>query len=104
MMFFYLSTSRGVITNGRVAGFNYGGYSNPEYDVKSAAMREELDNAKRTQSIKDLQVVVAGAFYHLPLYRQDALSLYSTARWQGWVTVPDYGFNNGQTFTALKAK
>ena len=104
MMFYYGHTSRGVMTDGRVTGFNYGGYSDPEYDRMAEAMQMELNDAARNKILRDMQARLASAYYHIPLFAADVLQLYRDDKFTGWVVEPDSGVNNTATLSRLTLK
>jgi len=104
MMFYYAHTSRGVINEGRVAGFNYGGYSNPEYDKLAEAMLVEMNDQARIKLLRDMQAKLAEAYYHIPLFSSNVLMLYRDDRFTGWTVEPDSCINNSTTYSNLVYK
>jgi len=104
MMFYYAHTSRGVINEGRVAGFNYGGYSNPEYDKLAEAMLVEMNDQARIKLLREMQVKLAEAYYHVPLFSSNVLMLYRDDRFAGWAVEPDSCINNSTTYSNLVYK
>jgi cell division protein FtsW len=59
MLFFYFHSSRGAITDGRIVGFNQGGYNNPEFDKLATASAQEVDLAKRKDLLFQMQALIA---------------------------------------------
>lgn len=104
MMFFYFHSSRGVITSGRVAGFNYGGYNSPEYDKLADASSKEVDWAKRKDILFQMQELLAKDMPQVPLYVPKVLNLYRDDKLTGWVVKPSSGILNSETFEKLQAK
>lgn len=104
MMFYYAHTSRGVIQEGRVTGFNYGGYSNAEYDKLAEEMLVETNDQARIKLLREMQVKLAEAYYHIPLFSADVLMLYRDDRFTGWTVEPDTCINNSATYSNLRYK
>lgn len=102
MIFFYFHTSRGLMEEGRVTGFNRGGYSDEELDAVSEDLRVEMDEEKRMAMLLRVQELMAKAYYHLPLYSADILMLYSEENLTGWTVEADEGFDHNQTYRALQ--
>ncbi|MEW6522924.1 MAG: peptide ABC transporter substrate-binding protein [Bacillota bacterium] len=104
MMFFYYHTSRGLITGGRVAGFNYGGHSDPNYDVISEAMRAELNRDRYVELLKQMQEHIAGVYYHVPVFTADVINMYRDDRFTGWYNQPERSVSNATTYRQLRPK
>lgn len=104
MMMYYFHSSRGAIKDGRVVGFNRGGFANPEYDELSMKSLSEFDQAKRIQIHFRLQEILAQELPQVPLYHPQILNLYSEAHFTGWVNKPGIGIENNDTYTNLVAK
>ena len=82
--FFYFHSSRGLLTDSRVSGYNYGGYANADYDRIAELMQEERDPQKRLELLRELQGILATDLPQIPLYSPDVLNLYRDSRFVGW--------------------
>ncbi len=103
MAFFYFHTSRGLIKNGRVSGFNYGGYANPQYDDVATISWEEQEPARRRELLYQLQEILARDLPQIPLYIPRVLNLHRDDRFVGWSTEPGVGLVNRTTIANLCA-
>ena len=103
MAFFYFHTSCGLLRNGRVFGFNYGGFANPEYDKTVTAAQEEQNPAKQQELLYQLQEMLAADLPQNPLYIPHVLNLYRDDRFVGWVAEPGLGLLSRKTMANLRA-
>ncbi len=101
MYFYHFHSSRGVLAEGRVAGFNYGGFNNAEFDELSTAMRSENDEDKQFAQLRRLQEIVAAAYYQVPIYSASNISLYRDDRFKGWSSVEGLSILNSHTMRNL---
>lgn len=101
MYFYYFHSSRGLLGEGRVSGFNYGGFSNAEFDELSTAMRSENDETKQFTQLRRLQEIVADAYYQVPVYSASNISLYRDDRFKGWTSVQGLSILNSHTMRNL---
>jgi peptide/nickel transport system substrate-binding protein len=104
MLFFYFHSSRGAITDGRIVGFNQGGYNNPEFDKLATASAQEVDGAKRKDILFQMQAMIANDMPQVPLYVPKVLQLYRTDVLDGWVVKPGAGILNIDSYAQLKSK
>jgi peptide/nickel transport system substrate-binding protein len=103
MAFFYFHSSRGLPVNGRVSGFNYGGYANPQYDQVAEAMQEEQNAGQREALLHKLQQILAADLPHIPLYSAQVLYLYRDDRFVGWSAEPGIGLLSRKAIARLSA-
>jgi len=101
MYFYYFHSSRGELGEGRVSGFNYGGFKDAEFDELSTAMRSENDEEKQFAQLRRLQEIVAGAYYQVPIYSAYNISLYRDDRFKGWTSVQGLSILNSHTMRNL---
>lgn len=101
MYFYYFHSSRGELGEGRVSGFNYGGFKDAEFDEVSTAMRSENDEDKQFAQLRRLQEIVAGAYYQVPVYAAYNISLYRDDRFKGWTSVEGLTILNSHTMRNL---
>ena len=71
------------VTVGRSS--NYGRYRDEEMAAAIEAMRYTLDRGQKVELIRKLQVLVAQAYYKIPLYSADVLSVARTDRFDGYI-------------------
>ncbi len=102
MMMYYFHSSRAAIKDGRVVGFNRGGFENAEYDKLSTDSLAEFDQTKRAQIHNRLQEILAAQLPQVPLYIPQILNLYNETRFTGWVNKPGVGIENFESFESLK--
>lgn len=101
MMMYYFHSSRAVMKDGRVSGFNRGGFENADYDKLSTQSLAEFDTAKRVQIHNQLQEILAAQQPQVPLYHSQVLSVYNESRFTGWVNKPSTGIENFESFEKL---
>lgn len=104
MAFFHFHSSRGLLTNGRISGLNYGGYASAEYDELAAAAQEEQDPSRRQELLYRLQAILATDLPQIPLYIPRVLSLYREDHFTGWSAPPGSGLLSRATVAALQAR
>ncbi len=98
MIFYYFHTSRGVVKDGKVVGFNRGGFSNATFDELAEKSRAEYDEAKRVKMFHEMQEIFARELPQVPLYHPIKLMLYRDDRFTGWVERPMSAIDNWDTF------
>jgi len=64
---------------------NYGRLINPDFKRKIETMRTTLNRDKKYAEAHELQVLTAGLYYKIPLYRAEILSVARNDRFTGWV-------------------
>ncbi len=104
MIAYYLGSDRGVIEDGQVVGFNYGGYASEEFDGVAQASRTAFDIAERQQLLYQAQEILARDMPQIPLYIPNILNLYSEAHFSGWVIEQGGGVINMDTLENLTRK
>lgn len=102
MLFYYLHTSRGVIKDGRVVGFNRGGFANPTYDKLIVEFRGEFNTQKRRELYYRVQELLADEMPQVPLYHPWNLTLYRDDKLIGWVISPRSGVDTGDTYFSVR--
>lgn len=75
------------------AGSNSAGYKNPVVDALLDTMLVTLDNARRTQIVKDIVGLVVNDIPWNILYYRKNLNAYRNDRWVGWVNTPPQIYN-----------
>ena len=81
---------------------NYGRLSNDEIAQKIEAMKATMNEEKKIEIVKELQVLVANQYYKLPLYSSEILSVARTDRFTGFQEVDGGTLFNGSTLRNLK--
>lgn len=104
MIAYYLGSSRGVVKDGQVVGFNYGGYASTAFDEAATASRTAFDKAERQQLLYQCQEILAQDLPQLPLYIPAIINLYRDDRFSGWVVTPGVGVLSTDTLEALTLK
>ena len=64
---------------------NYGRLVDPAFKSRIDTMRTTLNRDLKYELAKELQVLTAGHYYKIPLYRADILSVARTDRFTGWL-------------------
>ena len=81
---------------------NYGKLQSEQLTDTIEEMRGTLNQDRKIQLIRQLQVMVANQYYKLPLYTTQILSAARTDRFTGYVESPGSTFFNGETLRNLK--
>lgn len=81
---------------------NYGKYEDKEMTEMIEEMRYTLNQDLKIELIKELQVATAEAYYKLPLYASEVLSVARTDRFTGFVSKPGQGVFNLETLQNLQ--
>ncbi|MEW6226902.1 MAG: hypothetical protein AB1700_02255 [Bacillota bacterium] len=71
--------------NGKVVGFNRGGFNNAASDELAEKSRAEFDEAKRVKMFHEMQEIFSREIPQVPLYHPIKLMLYRDDRFTGWV-------------------
>ncbi len=100
----YFHTSRGLLRNGRVSGFNYGGYADPEYDELVSAAQQEQNAARQQELLYQLQDILATDVPQIPLYIPRVLNLYRDDRFVGWSAEAGIGLLSRTTIVHLRTR
>ncbi len=64
---------------------NYGRLQDPALNAKIEEMRGTLNQNKKYELLKEIQMMVAGQYYKIPLYCSQIVSVARTDRYTGWV-------------------
>jgi peptide/nickel transport system substrate-binding protein len=102
--FFYFHSSRGLLVDGQVVGYNYGGYANADYDRAAEAMLEEKDPEKYLQLLRTLQGILAADLPQIPLCSPYVAQLYRDSRFSGWRSEPGVGLLGRTAIANLSAR
>lgn len=81
---------------------NYGKYQDEEMTALIEKMRYTLNEDLKVSLIKDLQVETANAYYKIPLYASEVLSVARTDRYTGYVASPGQTVFNVNTLANLE--
>lgn len=81
---------------------NYGKYRDDALEQSIEEMRHTLNRDYKVELIKKLQIQVAEAYYKIPLYSADVLSVARTDRFTGYVPMPGATVFNNETLKNLK--
>lgn len=81
---------------------NYGKYQDEAMTAMIEEMRYTLNEDLKVSLIRDLQVEVANAYYKIPLYASDVLSVARTDRYTGYVAAPGQTVFNVNTLANLE--
>ena len=65
-------------------------------------MRHTLNQERKVELIKKLQVMTAESYYKIPLYSAEVLSVARTDRFTGYVSEPGQTVFNGATLQNLE--
>lgn len=103
MYYYYFHSSRGVIQDGQVVGFNRGGFSDPQLDellsrLPMAAGEEKLSLCHQ------VQVMLNKTLPRIPLYIADNLEVYRDDRLIGWMPTVEEGVLSDATLFNLQAR
>ena len=82
-------------TASQIGGWSDCYWTDPQYERLFAAQQSELDPGKRQQIIWAMQQLMYRQSPEIFIAYPGQLSVWNTARWQGWVSVPPTG---GQPF------
>jgi peptide/nickel transport system substrate-binding protein len=104
MIAYYLGSSRGVIEEGNVVGFNFGGYASEQFDQIATASSMAFDKEQRAALLYQAQELLAEDLPMVPLYINQILNLYRDDRFEGWVVEDAIGVLNQDTFLNLTSK
>jgi peptide/nickel transport system substrate-binding protein len=102
--FFHFHSSRGLLVDGQVVGYNYGGYANADYDRAAEAMLEEKDPEKYLQLLRTLQGILTADLPQIPLYSPYVVQLYRDSRFSGWRSEPGVGLLGRTAIANLTAQ
>jgi len=85
-------------------GYNFIGYSNPEYDRISAAQRTETDTAKRQELVKEAQATLAADQPNMMLAHPKVAQAFNKTVWDPGTVVnaSGIGISNYWTFTRIE--
>lgn len=81
---------------------NYGKYQSDEMTAMIEEMRYTLNQDLKVELIGELQVMVAEAYYKIPLYSSEVLSVARTDRFTGYVSVAGSTVFNNETLRSLE--
>lgn len=100
----HFHSSRGLLNNGTVSGFNYGGYASGEYDRIVEQMLEERKRAKYLELVQRLEQILATDLPRIPLYTPHVLNLYRDDRFIGWSPQPGTGLLSRACVMSLRLR
>ncbi len=100
MYFYYFHSSRGVIKEGQVVGFNRGGFSDPELDEALSGLLMAQGEAKKALCHR-VQALLAEKLPRIPLYLPDNLEVYRDDDLVGWAPNPQDGVLSDETLFNL---
>ena len=80
---------------------NYGKLASEEIAATVEDMRSTLNQDRKTELIRQLQVLVAEEYYKLPLYTTQVLSAARTDRFTGYQEAPGSTFFNSETLQQI---
>ena len=103
MYYYYFHSSRGVIKDGQVVGFNRGGFSDPELDEALSALLM-LDGEEKKVMCHRVQELIARSLPRIPLYIADVLEVYRDDKLIGWSPNPTEGVMSDETLFNLRAR
>jgi len=103
MYFYYFHSSRGVIEDGQVTGFNRGGFSDPELDEALSGLLMAQGEAKRALCHR-VQALIARKLPRIPLYLPDNLEVYRVDDLVGWAPNPQDGVLSDETLFGLHGR
>lgn len=104
MLYYYLHTSRGVIQNGVVSGFNYGGVNIAQLDALLDQIWLTFSDDGLKNAFFALQKQMKELAPMLPLFVPDTLEAYSTKNFTGWLLSPTEGIFSIESFKSLVKK
>ncbi|AEH50564.1 ABC transporter substrate-binding protein [Pseudothermotoga thermarum] len=104
MIYYHLHSSRGLIQNGQVVGFNYGGVNIAELDQLLDSIWMAFTDQERVEAFKKLQSFLKEVVPVVPICIPSNLEAYSTKNFDGWVVSEFEGVMNSQTLINLKPK
>ena len=81
---------------------NYGRFQDEEMAAVIEEMRHTLNQERKVELIKKLQVMTAKSYYKIPLYSAEVLSVARTDRFTGYVSEPGQTVFNGATLQNLE--
>src|SRR3989454_798801 len=84
----------------RLSARNYNNVVNASLDAMIVSLRDDLDLTARQKDARDVQGWLGVTAAVAPLVHYDTIFVYSTARFQGWVSEPG-GINNFWSFAGL---
>ena len=88
----------------RGSSSNYGQLEHPELTEKVEEMRTTLNDDRKIELVKEIQEVIAGINYKIPLYCADVISVHRTDIYEGWTAVKGATVYNEETLSNLKFK
>ena len=100
MYFYYFHSSRGVIEEGEVVGFNRGGFSDPELDETLSGLLMAQGPGKLALC-HQVQALIAQKLPRIPLYIPDNLEVYRDDDLVGWAPNPQDGVLSDETLFNL---
>jgi len=100
MYFYYFHSSRGVIKDGQVVGFNRGGFSDPELDEALSGLLMAQGEGKLALCHR-VQALLAEKLPRIPLYLPDNLEVYRDDDLVGWAPNPQDGVLSDETLFNL---
>lgn len=83
---------------------NYGRLEHPDLAAAIDAMRATLDQTRKRVLVAQIQEIVAGTHYKLPLYIADVVSAHRTDIYTGWTAEPGTTVYNDTTLSRLQFK
>lgn len=101
MLFFYFHSSRGVIKEGTVVGFNRGGFNDPEMDAALEELRMALTTEEKKAAAHRVQALLAAQIPRIPLYIADFLEVYRDDDLTGWAPNTEEGVMSDETVLNL---
>jgi len=104
MLYYYLHSSRGILQDGQVSGFNYGGYNDPDMDAILDRIWTTFSEDELKESFFDLQARIKQTVPMLPLCVPLQLEAYSTRNFDGWLVSETEGVFNTQTLQNVTPK
>ncbi len=104
MIYYHLHSSRGLIQNGQVVGFNYGGVNMGELDQLLESIWMAFTDQARIDAFKKLQGFLKEVVPVVPICVPSSLEAYSTKNFEGWLVFDVEGVMNTQTLINLKPK
>lgn len=83
---------------------NYGKLDSEEMAARIEEMRYTLNQDRKVELIKELQLLTAEMYYKIPLYSSEVLSVARTDRVSGYASVPGQTVFNSETLQNLQWK
>ena len=71
-----------------VRSSNYGRFTDPDFAEAVRSMRMTLNRNNKFALAEDIQLMIAGEYYKIPLYSADVISIYRTDRFTNFQLVP----------------